>query len=117
MEHGTTLLAVLHILIAVFIVIVVLLQDTKGGVGGAFGGGGSNSLLGATGAENFLAKSTKILGFLFAGTCIGLTLILSHKINHSVVDALPAKAAPISAPAAAVPAPGQAVPQAPPASK
>jgi preprotein translocase subunit SecG len=90
MEHGTTLIAILHIVVAVLLVTIVLLQDSKNsGVGGAFGGGGSSTLFGATGAANFLVKVTRGLAIIFMGTCIGLTLLLTHRTSHSVVDNLP----------------------------
>ncbi len=90
MEHGTTLIAILHIVVAVLLVTIVLLQDSKNsGVGGAFGGGGSQTLFGATGAANFLVKITRGLAVIFMGTCIGLTLLLTHRTSHSVVDNLP----------------------------
>jgi len=90
MEHGTTLIAILHIVVAVLLVTIVLLQDSKNsGVGGAFGGGGSQTLFGATGAANFLVKITRGLAIIFMGTCIGLTLLLTRRTSHSVVDNLP----------------------------
>jgi len=90
MEHATTLIAILHILVAVLLVTIVLLQDSKNsGVGGAFGGGGSQTLFGATGAANFLVKVTRGLAIIFMGTCIGLTLFLTRRTSHSVVDNLP----------------------------
>jgi preprotein translocase subunit SecG len=113
MEHGTTLLAVLHIFVAVLMVTIVLLQDSKGGgVGGAFGGGGSQTLFGATGAANFLVKVTRGLAVIFMCTCIGLTLIMTHRQTKSVVDTLPASkaAAPIAPAPVGQPAPGQSEP-------
>ncbi len=102
MEHGTTLLAVIHICVAVLLVTIVLLQDSKGGgMGGAFGGGGSQTLFGATGAANFLVKLTRGLAIVFMCTCIGLTLILTHRSSRSVVDSMPMTKSP------AVPATGE----------
>jgi len=105
MEHGTTLLAVLHIFVAVLLVTIVLLQDSKGGgMGGAFGGGGSQTLFGATGATNFLVKLTRTLAVIFMGTCIGLTLLLTHRNSRSVVDNLPAAAQTLPNQPAGIPA-------------
>src|SRR5437868_2051251 len=104
MEHGTTLLAILHICVAVLLVTIVLLQDSKGGgMGGAFGGGSSQTIFGATGAASFLVKVTRVLAVTFMCSCIGLTLLLSHRNNRSVVDTLPVNSAPQSKSAPAVP--------------
>ncbi len=90
MEQGTTLIAILHIFVAVLLITIVLLQDSKGGgAGGAFGGGSSNTIFGATGAASFLVKVTRGLAVTFMITCIALTLIATHKSNRSVVDNLP----------------------------
>jgi preprotein translocase subunit SecG len=119
MEHGTTLLAVIHICVALLLVTIVLLQDSKGGgIGGSFGGGGgSQTLFGATGAANFLVKVTRGLAIVFMCTCIGLTLILTHRSTRSVVDSLPAsRTSTVPAPIGAAPAvPAAAEPVAPPA--
>jgi preprotein translocase subunit SecG len=109
MEHGTTLLAVIHIVVAFLLVTIVLLQDSKGGgMGGAFGGGGSQTLFGATGAANFLVKLTRGLAVIFMCTCIGLTLILTHRSTRSVVDSLPTTKNPLTTNGPA--GPGPAVP-------
>jgi preprotein translocase subunit SecG len=114
MEHGTTLLAILHILVALLLITIVLLQDSKGGgMGGAFGGGGSQTLFGATGAANFLVKLTRTLAVIFMGTCIGLTLLLTRTSSHSVVDSLPAAAQTSGLPDSKVGQPNN--PSAPPA--
>jgi preprotein translocase subunit SecG len=110
-EHGTTLLAIIHIVVAVLLVTIVLLQDSKGGgIGGSFGGGGSQTLFGATGAANFLVKITRGLAVVFMCTCIGLTLILTHRSSRSVVDGLPVSKAPVTAPPASAPAPAAPLP-------
>ena len=103
MEHSATLIAILHILIALFLVIIVLLQDSKGGnVGGAFGGGSSQSIFGATGAASFLVKVTRYLAVGFMITCILLTVISARTGTKSVVDKLPLTPAP-AVPAAPTP--------------
>jgi preprotein translocase subunit SecG len=85
--------AVFHILVAVLLVVLVLLQDSKGGaLGMGGGGGGSQSLFGATGASNFLVKTTRWLAVLFAATCISLTYFSSHKDTSVTDDYVPAAA-------------------------
>ena len=108
MEQGITLIAILHIFVAIVLVTIVLLQDSKGGgMGGALGGGSSQTIFGATGAANFMVKVTRILAVIFMSTCIFLTYFLSRKTSHSVVDTLPA-GAPMAAPAQQAPPPAAA---------
>src|SRR5688572_26797409 len=62
----TTLLIVLHVLIALAIILLVLLQHGKGAdMGSGFGGGSSGSLFGATGSANFLSRTTAVLAAIF----------------------------------------------------
>ena len=79
-------LVIIHIIIALILILLVLVQDSKGAMGSTFGGGGgANSLFGATGAENILTKSTKVIVIFFAITCILLTR-LSSQNRGSVLD-------------------------------
>ena len=116
-----TLVAFLHIIVAVILVAVVLLQDSKGGgMGGAFGGGSSQTIFGATGAANFLVKVTRVLAVTFMGSCLFLTYYLSQKSNHSVVDSIPmapTQSSPVQAPCAPSPAAPAQQPATPPATK
>ncbi len=80
-----TLLAIVHVIIAVLLVIFVLLQDSKGGAMGVFGGGSSNSFFGSTGATNFLVKATRWLAVGFAISCLTLTYVSTRR-NTSVLD-------------------------------
>lgn len=105
-----TLLAIVHIVIGLSLVLFVLLQDPKGGAMGVFSGGSSsNTFFGSSGASNFLTTTTKWLAVLFAVSCLTLTYITA-KQSSSVMDNLPASAAPVTAPpvdgAAAAPAEG-----------
>jgi preprotein translocase subunit SecG len=87
-----TFLAVLHILAALLLIVLVLVQDSKGAMGGSFGGGGSsNSILGPTGAPNFLYKMTKYIVVGFALTSLFLTKISAEK-GGSALDNLPTSA-------------------------
>lgn len=82
-----SVLAFVHIIVSIFLVILVLIQDPKGGAaGGMFGGGGgSNSLFGATGAPNFLARLTRWVAALFAASCILMTISIKPE-GRSVLD-------------------------------
>jgi preprotein translocase subunit SecG len=62
----TTLLIVVHVLVALAIIGLVLLQHGKGAdMGSGFGGGSSGSLFGATGSANFLSRTTAVLAAIF----------------------------------------------------
>jgi preprotein translocase subunit SecG len=62
----TTVLVVVHVLVALAIIGLVLLQHGKGAdMGSGFGGGASGSLFGATGSANFLSRMTAVLAALF----------------------------------------------------
>ena len=79
-----TFISIIHVLIALILIVMVLVQDSKGGLG-ALSGGSSNTVLGAGGAENILAKATRWLAILFAASCIFLSIYYS-KGEKSVVD-------------------------------
>ena len=89
-----SILAFVHIALSIFLVILVLIQDPKGGgAGGLFGGGGgSNSLFGASGAPTFLARLTRWIAVIFAGSCIAMTIFIKPAGN-SVLDAMEIPAA------------------------
>ncbi len=72
----TTIVTIIHVLVALFMILVVLVQGgNQGGVGAAFGGGNSSGLFGAGGATSFLGKLTYGAAFIFMMTTISLTVI------------------------------------------
>ena len=72
----TETLLITQTILAVVIVIFVLLQKSSSiGLGGA--SSSNDSLFGAKGPMNFLAKATFIVGFIFVGN----TLFLGYQIN------------------------------------
>jgi preprotein translocase subunit SecG len=91
------LLLAVHVLVAVALVGFVLMQHGKGAdMGAAFGSGASGSLFGASGAANFLSRTTAILATLFFMTSLGLTYYASthgtpkELMKESVTQTLPA---------------------------
>ncbi len=101
MEHGITLIAIVHIIAAFILVVIVLLQDSKGGgLGASFGGGSNQSIFGASGASSFLVKVTRWVAVGFMLTSVTLTILSAHKNSHSVLDGIiptsTAPAAPVS---------------------
>jgi preprotein translocase subunit SecG len=119
MSFWTNVLIVAHILTALSIIGLVLLQHGKGAdMGSGFGGGASGSLFGATGAANFLSRTTAVLATLFFVLSLALAYVASRKPveGGGVIDAVrtqPAK--PETKPAPEAPKPpapqGKEVPQ------
>jgi preprotein translocase subunit SecG len=70
----TSILLVIHLLIAIALIGVVLLQRSEGGALG-IGSGGAGSLFTSRGAANVLTRTTAILAVAFFITSISLTLI------------------------------------------
>jgi preprotein translocase subunit SecG len=76
----TTLLIVLHVLVALAIIGLVLLQHGKGAdMGSGFGGGASGSLFGATGSANFLSRTTGVLAAIFFILSLALAYTATRK--------------------------------------
>src|SRR3546814_6714870 len=74
-----TLLMIIQIISALAIIVLVLLQQGKGAdMGSAFGSGSAGSLFGATGAANFLSRTTKWAAVVFFVSTLGLAYV-SHK--------------------------------------
>lgn len=74
-----TILLVVQVISALTIIALVLLQQGKGAdMGSSFGSGSAGSLFGATGAANFMSRSTKWAAVVFFATTAGLAY-MSHK--------------------------------------
>lgn len=103
------LITIFHIIICIALVVFVLLQDSKGALGGSFGGGGSSSLLGPTGAPNFLAKLTRYVAIIFAILCIVLSKMTTQKpvsaLDEAGLSAIPTIPATKTVPNPNVPVP------------
>ncbi|AZY49998.1 preprotein translocase subunit SecG [Bordetella avium] len=78
-----TILLVVQVISALTIVVLVLLQQGKGAdMGSSFGSGSAGSLFGASGAANFLSRSTKWAAVVFFASTAFLAYA-SHKGNSS----------------------------------
>ena len=104
----TTVLLVIHILIALALIGVVLLQRSEGGglgIGGGGGGsgGGMSGFLTGRGTANLLTRTTAILAGSFMVTSMVLTILAGGGQRGSILDVpagqAPAPLAPIEAPA------------------
>jgi preprotein translocase subunit SecG len=106
----TTVLLVIHILLALALIGVVLLQRSEGGGlgiggGGGGGGGGMSGFLTGRGTANLLTRTTAILAAGFMLTSITLTILAGGGQPDSILDTLPGQA----------PAGSEGVPATPPA--
>jgi preprotein translocase subunit SecG len=108
----TTVLIVLHVMVALAIIGLVLLQHGKGAdMGSGFGGGASGSLFGATGSANFLSRTTGVLAALFFILSLALAYTATRKPadeGGGVIDVIRQQQqvpAPAQKPAADVPKP------------
>jgi len=73
------LLLVIQVISALSIIVLVLLQQGKGAdMGSSFGSGSAGSLFGATGAANFLSRTTKWCAVVFFVTTAGLAYMGHH---------------------------------------
>ena len=108
----SSVVLILHLLVAVGLVCLVLMQRSEGGALGM--GGGSGSLISGRGAADVLVRSTAILAAIFFVTSISLTLlaggakskisILDTPQRPSIFDTLFPKKAPPPVPMPSAPA-------------
>ena len=98
----TTVVLVIHLLLAIALVSVILLQRSEGGALG-IGGGGAGSLLSVRGGANLLTRATAILATAFICTSLLLAILAAQARGPSSILDAPAPAAPVE-PAPAAPA-------------
>lgn len=98
----TTIILIIHIVLALAIIGLVLLQRGTGGGLGLGESGGLGSFATPRSAANILTKATTWCAILFFGTSLTLAILASHKEGSSVMDQL--KASEQTTPAAAIPA-------------
>ncbi|HVN95639.1 MAG TPA: preprotein translocase subunit SecG [Syntrophorhabdaceae bacterium] len=86
-----TVIAVVHILVAIALILIVLLQTGRGSeIGAAFGGGSSQTLFGSSGSSGFMTKLTTGAIIVFMLTSLSLAFIYGHR--ESTVRNVPVKA-------------------------
>jgi len=110
----TTVIIVIHLLLACALVGVVLLQKSEGGALG-MGGGGMSGFMSGRSTANLLTRTTAILGAAFFATSIALAVLAAHQREaRSIIDEGPIPTAPAQqAPAQQAPAPAAPLPSAP----
>ncbi|MFI5183983.1 MAG: preprotein translocase subunit SecG [Vicinamibacteria bacterium] len=93
MTFAYYLVVTLHVAACLFLIAVVLLQQGKGqDLASAFGGGGTQTAFGPRGSANVLSRATTILAGLFMITSLALSMLRPQ--SRSVLDKIPAAAAP-----------------------
>ncbi|HQT80600.1 MAG: preprotein translocase subunit SecG [Ferrovum sp. 37-45-19] len=81
-----TVIWVVHVLAAIGVIGLVLIQHGKGAdLGAAFGSGSAGGLFGASGAGNFLSRTTAILAAVFFATSLLLTWFSGHANDSTSV--------------------------------
>jgi preprotein translocase subunit SecG len=98
----TTIILIVHLLIALALVGVILLQRSEGGALG-MGGGGFGGLMTGRASANLLTRTTAILAAGFIATSLLLALLASHRTAPTSILDQPA-ASPTAPAAPAVPA-------------
>ena len=110
MSALTTVLLVIHLMVAAGLVAVILLQRSEGGALGMGGGGGG--FLTGRGTANLLTRVTAALAAGFFATSLLLTIVSQRNAapTGSVLDKA-TTSAPATAPAAPGDAPAAATPE------
>lgn len=74
----STILLVIHILLAIALVLVILIQRNEGGMGGlggGGGGGGGGGMMTSRSAANLLTRATAIIATLFIINSVALAIV------------------------------------------
>jgi preprotein translocase subunit SecG len=109
----TSLLLVVHLLLALALIGVVLMQRSEGGALG-IGGGGMGSLFSSRGAANVLTRVTAFLAIGFFITSIALTMLARKEQGPATVfDTVPSNAQGEGEPAGGKPKGGSVLPELP----
>jgi len=102
----TTVIIIVHVLVALLLVGVVLIQRGQGAdMGVSFGGGGAQTLFGSRGSGSFLGKLTGGLAATFMLTSLTLAFF-SQQQAGSVVERSVAGLPPVAQPAPNAPTQG-----------
>ena len=81
----STVLLVIHLLIALALVGVILIQRSEGGALSGLGGGNFGGMMSGRGAANLLTRTTAILATCFIATSLLLAIIASNTSGPSAI--------------------------------
>jgi preprotein translocase subunit SecG len=85
-----TVIAIIHLIVAIALILIVLLQTGRGSeIGAAFGGGSSQTLFGSSGSSKFMTKLTTAAVVIFMLTSLSLAYFYGHR--ESSVRKVPVK--------------------------
>ena len=77
------MLLVVYLIVAVILIGFVLIQQGKGaGMGASFGSGASNTVFGASGAGNFMTRTTAVLAIVFFILSLALGNLSTNKTSN-----------------------------------
>ena len=87
----TTVVLVIHLLLAITLIGIVLLQRSEGGVfgmgGGGGGGGGMGGFMTGRSAANLLTRTTAIIAACFMASSLTLAILSGDQRNAgSIID-------------------------------
>ena len=105
----TSVIIVIHLLLAIVLVGLVLMQKSEGGMGSMGGGGSSGSggmggFMSVRGTANLLTRATGVLAALFMVSSMTLAILSdSGRDSGSILDQTPPPAQPIVPSAPSVP--------------
>src|ERR1700716_775313 len=102
----TTIVLVIHLLLAVAMIGVILIQKSEGGGLGMSGGGGMSGFMTGRSTHNLLTRTTAILAAAFFATSIGLAIMAgTQRAPLSITEQTqpPAPSAPAEPAAPSVP--------------
>ncbi len=91
------LLITLFIVLCFMLIALILIQKGKGSLGIGYMGGGAQMLFGGSGGQDLFQKMTWILGALFLGGSLILSIMKTKQTNSSSYFNQPAHAQPINA--------------------
>lgn len=91
----TTVLIIVHVLVALVLIGVILIQRGQGAdMGASFGGGGAQTLFGSRGSGSFLGKLTGGLAAAFMLTSLTLAFFSQQQtgsvVERATVNSVPA---------------------------
>jgi preprotein translocase subunit SecG len=101
----TTIVLVIHLILAVAMIGVVLIQKSEGGGLGMSGGGGMSGFMTGRSTHNLLTRTTAILAAAFFATSIGLAIMAgTQRAPRSIIEQTQPASAPATPSAPAEPA-------------
>ena len=89
----TTIVLVIHLILAIALVAVVLLQRSEGGALGMGGGGGMGGFMTGRATADLLTRTTAFLAAGFMATSLTLAILASTDRNSGSIIDQPAPAA------------------------